>query len=172
MIDNKDFTIKYGQHKSLSIYNSLPMKKFLIILLLACSLFSHAQNTRISILTQFLSDIIIIDGTKLDKQQPIISINAIAQTKASKTIDINRESINSALNEAKNYKYCLISVEGHTLVKVIDFNDSSPSGAWHSAMPLCKGYIQKSSVLHEKKDYLKNLIGRPDSQKRTMYLFN
>ena len=113
-----------------------------------------------------------LDGNKLNKQQPIISINAIVKSKAEKAIEINSESIGKALLEAKNYKHCLISVDGHTLVRVISFEDSSPSGAWRAAMPLCKGYIQKAGVLHEKKDYLKNLIGRPDTQIRTMYLFN
>jgi len=148
------------------------MKKFIIILLVTCSLTSEAQNTKITVLKQFLSDIIKLDGKQLNKQQPIISINEIAQTEADKTIEINRESISTALQEAQNYKYCLISVDAHTLVKVISFKDSSPSGAWHAAMPMCKGYIQRSGVLHEQKDYLKNLIGRPDSQVRMMYLFN
>jgi len=148
------------------------MKKFIIILLIVSGLSSQAQNTKIIVLKQFLSDIIKVDAMKLNKQQPIISINQIAQEKAEKAITINRESIGSALLEAKNYKYCLISVDSHTLLRVISFKDNSPSGAWRTAMPLCKGYIQRSGVLHEKKDYLKNLIGRPDSQIRTMYLFN
>ncbi len=148
------------------------MKKFIIILLVVSGLSCQAQNTKIIVLKQFLSDIIQVDALELNKQQPIISINEIAQTEAEKAITIDRESIGSALLEAKNYKYCLISVDAHTLVRVISFKDSSPSGAWRTAMPLCKGYIQRSGVLYEKKDYLKNLIGRPDSQVRTMYLFN
>ncbi len=148
------------------------MKKFIIILFVLSSLSSQAQNTKIIVLKQFLTDIIKLDGNKLNKQQPIISINEIAKSKAEKAIEINSESIGKALLEAENYKHCLISVDGHTLVRVISFKDSSPSGAWRAAMPLCKGYIQKAGVLHEKKDYLKNLIGRPDSQIRTMYLFN
>jgi len=148
------------------------MKKILIILLVVSGLSSQAQNTKIIVLKQFLSDIINVDAKQLNNQQPIISINEIAKAKAEKVITINRETIGSALLEAKNYKYCLISVDAHTLVRVISFKDISPSGAWRAAMPLCKGYIQRSGVLHEKKDYLKNLIGRPDSQVRTMYLFN
>ena len=148
------------------------MKKFIIILLFACSLSSQAQDTKIAILKQFVSDVIAIDAKTLNQQLPIISINEIAQEKADKAIEINRESISKSLLEAKNYKHCLISVDGHTIVRVISFTDSSPSGAWRASMPLCKGYVQKSGVLYEKKDYLKNLIGRPDSQVRMMYLFN
>ena len=148
------------------------MKNLIIILLVACSLSSHAQNTKTAVLKQFISDIFTLDDSKLNQQQPIISINEIAQTKASKTFEIDRESISKALIEAKNYKHCLIIVDGHTLIRVVNFKDNSPSGAWHTAMPLSKAYIQKAGVLHEKKDYLKNLIGRPDSQVRMMYLFN
>lgn len=148
------------------------MKKFIIILFVLSGLASQAQNTKITVIKQFLTDIIKIDGKELDKQQPIISINKIAKSKAEKSIDLNSESIGKALIEAENYKHCLISVNEHTLVKVLSFKNTSPSGAWHAAMPFCKGYIQKSGVLHEKKDYLKNIIGRPDSQIRTMYLFN
>jgi hypothetical protein len=148
------------------------MKKFIIILFVLTSLSSQAQNTKIIVLKQFLTDIIKLDGIKLNKQQPIISINKIAKSEAGKVIEIDSENIGKALLEAKNYKHCLISVDDHTLIRVVSFKDSSPSGAWRAAMPLCKGYIQKSGVLYEKKGYLKNLIGRPDSQIRTMYLFN
>jgi len=148
------------------------MKKFIIVLLVAFSLTSQAQNTKTAILQQFISDVITIDGETLDQQQPIITINEIAQAKADKAIEITRESIGRSLLEAKNFKYCLISIDGHTLIRVLNFKDNSPSGAWRTAMPFCKGYIQRSGVLYEKKDYLKNLIGRPDSQVRMMYLFN
>jgi len=148
------------------------MRKFIIILFVLTSYSSQAQNTKIIVLKQFLTDIIKLDGKVLDKEQPIASINEIAKLKADKTIEINYETIGNALLEAKNYKHCLISVDGHTLLKVVSFKDSSLSGTWHVATPLCKGYVQKSGVLYEKKDYLKNLIGSPDSQIRTMYLFN
>lgn len=148
------------------------MKKFIIVLLVAFSLPSQAQNTKTAILEQFISDIITIDGESLDQQQPIITINEIAQAKADKAIEITRESIGRSLLEAKRFKHCLISIDGHTLIRVMNFKDNSPSGAWHTAMPFCKGYIQRSGLLYEKEDYLKNIIGRPDSQVRMMYLFN
>lgn len=147
------------------------LKNIIIILFVFTSLSSHAQNTKTIVLKQFLTDIVKLDGKALDEEQPIISICEIAKSKADKTIEINYETIGSALLEAKNYKHCLITVDAHTLVKVVSFKDSSLSGIWHVATPICKGYIQKSGVLYDKKDYLKNLIGKPDSQIRTMYLF-
>jgi len=148
------------------------MKKFIIVLLMACTLSSQAQNTKITVLKQFLSDVINFNGKTFDEQQPIISIGQMAQANASEVIEITKENLKQALVEANSFKHCLIIVDHHTVIRVVDYKDCSPSGCWHACMPLSKAYVQKTGVLHEKKDYLKNLIGRPDSQKRTMYLFN
>ena len=147
------------------------MKKFTIVLIMACTLSSQAQNTKITILKQFLSDVINFDGKAFNEEQPIISMSELAQDNASEIIEITRENIKLALNEAKSFKHCLIIVEHHTITRIIDHEDCSPSGCWHACMPLSKAYIQRNGILEEKRDYLKNLIGRPDSQKRTMYLF-
>jgi len=148
------------------------MRKFIIVMIMTFTLSSQAQSTKIIVLKQFLSDVMKFDGKAFDQQQPIISISEIAQANAAKVIEITRENIKPALEEAKSYKHCLVIVDAHTVVRVINNKDCSPSGAWRTAMPLSKGYIQKAGVLYEKKDYMKYLIGRPDSQTRTMYLFN
>ena len=148
------------------------MKKFIIILSMACSLSSQAQNTKITVLKQFLSDLINFDGIAFNEDQPIINISQMAHEHAAEIIIITRENIKLALIEAKTFKHCLIIGEHHTLIRIIDNEDCSPSNLWGASMPLSRAYIQKKGVLDEKKDYLKNLIGRPDSQKRTMYLFN
>jgi len=148
------------------------MKKFIIILIMACSLSSQAQNTKITVLKQFLSDLINFDGRVFNEEQPIISISSMAHEKAAEIIIITRENIKLALIEAKTFKHCLIIGEHHTLIRIIDNEDCSPSNLWRTSMPLSRAYIQKKGVLDEKKDYLNKLIGRPDSQIRTMYLFN
>jgi len=38
-------------------------------------------------------------------------------------------------------------------------------------MPHAEGYIKKGGLTY-KKDYINNIIGLPDAQERTMYLFN
>lgn len=148
------------------------MKKFIIILLVACSLSSQAQNAKITVLKQFLSDLINFDGKAFNEEQPIISISQMAHNNAAEIIKITRENIKLALIEAKSFKHCLIISEHHTLIRIVDNEDCSPSYLWGTCMPLSRAYIQKNGVFDEKKDYLKNVIGRPDSQKRTMYLFN
>jgi len=139
---------------------------------MACSLSSQAQNTKITVLKQFLSDLINFDGRVFNEEQPIISISSMAHEKAAEIIIITRENIKLALIEAKTFKHCLIIGEHHTLIRIIDNEDCSPSNLWRTSMPLSRAYIQKKGVLDEKKDYLNKLIGRPDSQIRTMYLFN
>ncbi len=148
------------------------MKKFIIILTMAFTLSSHAQNTKITMLKGFLSDIINFDGIEFDESQPIISINQIAKNNAAEIIKISHRNIKLALTEAKSFNHCLIIVEHHTLIRIVDYEDCSSSSNWETCMPLSRAYIQKYRVLNEKKDYLKNVIGRPDSQERTMYLFN
>lgn len=147
------------------------MKKFIIILIMACTLSGHAQNTKVTVLKQFLSDIINFNGEVLNEQQPIISIGKMSKDHASEIIEITRESMKAALIEAKSFNHCLIIVNYHTIIRITDNEDCSPSGSWQTCMPLSKAYIQKAGMLYEKKGYMKNLIGRPDSQKRTMYLF-
>ena len=148
------------------------MKKFIIILCLISSFSSQAQNTKITVLKQFLSDLINFDGRAINEDQPIISISPMAHENAAEIIIITRENMNLALIEAKTFKHCLIIGEHHTVIRIVDNEDCSPSNLWGTSMPLSRAYIQRKGVLVEKKDYLKNLIGRPDSQVRTMYLFN
>ncbi|MGZ2368923.1 hypothetical protein ACXR6G_03980 [Ancylomarina sp. YFZ004] len=148
------------------------MKKFIIILSMACSLSCQAQNTKITVLKEFLSDFINFDGKALNEAQPIISISQMAHENAAEIIKISRENIKLALVEAKSFKHCLIIGDHHTLIRIVDNEDCSLSNLWGVPMPLSRAYIQRDGVLNETKDYLKNLIGRPDSQKRTMYLFN
>ena len=148
------------------------MKKFIIILSMVYSLSSQAQNTKITVLKEFISDIINFEGKTLNEDQPIISINSMARETAAEVIIITRENINLALIEAKTFKHCLIISNHHTLIRILNIEDCSPSNLWGTSMPLSRAYIQKNGTLHKKKDHLNNLIGRPDSQVRTMYLFN
>lgn len=130
-----------------------------------------AQNTKVEVLKEFLKGTIQLDVGDIDLGQPISSINELASKKADKVIDLTKENVAEVLAEAKNYSRCIITVGVHTIVNIIDFEDCSPSGAWGVCMPMGKGYIQKAGVLNEVRDYLKNIIGRPGSQERKVFLF-
>jgi len=116
----------------------------------------------------------LTDVTALEKETtttPIKNLIALAKTNASSVIAINKDNIKASLQTAKAYKHAVIVVGVHTAVKVTDLADCKASGAWGACMPMAEGYI-KRGALNYKKDYINNIIGLPDTQERTMYLFN
>ena len=147
------------------------MKKSIVILLVLIGFSLSAQNTKLEVLKAFVAGSINFNDEFADLGQPISTINKLAEQQADKTVDLNKENIKETLDLAKTYKTCIITVGNHTLVKITNFNDCSPSGAWGTCMPMGKGYVQKSGILNEKNGYIKNIIGRPASQNIKAYLF-
>lgn len=147
------------------------MKKSIFIFLVFLSVTLSAQNTKVEVLKEFLKGSVQIEAGAVDLGQPILSINDFATAQADKTLVLTKENIAEVLAEAKTYSTCIVTVGVHTIVRVTDFDDCSPSGVWGVCMPMGKGYIQKSGVLTEVNDYLKNIIGRPGSQERKVFLF-
>lgn len=127
------------------------------------------KSNSTGITMDFLEDISTLE--KDTSPNPIEAFKAIAKTNAKKTILINKENIVSSLEEAKGYKYVLITVGLHTIVKVTDLSNCKISASWGACMPYAEGYVKKGS-LQPKADYVNNIIGTPDSQERTLYLFN
>ena len=147
------------------------MKKSLVLLFILIGFSLSAQNTKVEVLKEFLSGTVNLNEDAIDLGQPIITINEKAEQQADKTIELTKENIKETLELAKDYKTCIITVGVHTIVKITDFDDCSPSGAWRACMPMGKGYVQKAGVLNELNDYIKNIIGRPGSQERKVFLF-
>ena len=147
------------------------MKKSIFIFFILFGFALSAQNTKVEVLKEFLKGSFQLDVATIDLEQPIFSINELATVKADKVFDLTKENVTEVFTEAKNYSTCIITVGVHTIVKVTDFEDCSPSGAWGTCMPMGKGYIQKAGVLNVARDYLKNIIGRPGTQERKVFLF-
>ena len=141
-----------------------------VLLLLMGFTTAQAQNYKAQTIKDFLKDVISLENETVSDANPIDSFNKIATSKASKTIKVNKENIESSLAEAAKHKHCVITVGMHTIVKVSDLENCIHSGSWGTCMPYGEGYIQKGSLLPYK-DYINNIIGRPDEQERTMYLF-
>ena len=83
---------------------------------------------------------------------------------------MDKNNIETVLTEAKTYKNCVIITGNHTIVKILDFDDCKQSSSWGYCMPTAEGYIKKGELVSQE-DYINNIIGRPDAQKRTVYLF-
>jgi hypothetical protein len=122
----------------------------------------------ISIFTNFVRDVKTLK--KYKRHDAFKRLKEIASNEASKRILLSKSSVKSFLREAEDYKYCIIFVADHTVVKVNDFSDCKKSGSWGVCMPKGEGYIIKGKWNY-KKDYINNIIGRADRQKRMVYLY-
>ncbi len=128
--------------------------------------YSKAQGSAAETMKQFLKDIPALASEKITT---IGDLSAASKTKASKTIDLSKENMAEALKEAQG-KTCIIVVENHTIVKFNDVKKCNFSGSWGACMPYGEGYIQNVS-LKSVNDYINNIIGKPDTQKRVLFLF-
>lgn len=151
------------------------MKPFLVILALiiftACSQGTKNGNTDSmdpSIVGEFLQNTDILENAEV--KNPIASFSELADDQAIDKMDLDKKSIADLLEKAKEFSHTVIIVEDHTIVKITDLSDCTKSTSWGACMPLCEGFIKKGDLI-KKVDYLNNIIGLPDGQKRTAYFF-
>ncbi|PPK94482.1 MULTISPECIES: hypothetical protein [Nonlabens] len=119
--------------------------------------------------TDFLKD--IKSFARSEKGNSIENFQKLADDTAAEKIDISKENFGEALKKATDFKYIFITVENHTVVKIDDVSKCKPSGSWATCVPYAQGYIKKGDMIYQE-DYANNIIGLPNDQKRTMYLFN
>lgn len=122
-----------------------------------------------SLVDQFLANTSFLEEVEGDN--PIESLAIIAEKQANQKINFGKNNIKSVLKQAKEYSGFFIIVENHTIVKIDDLDNCNPSGSWNACMPFGEGYIKKGKLV-QREDYINNIIGLPDSQQRTAYLFN
>ena len=140
----------------------------LLILITSCSNTSKQKRVYTPEI-EILKDIKTLESN--EGKTPIISFKNFADSEADKSIILSKKNITPSLIKAKQYKYCIIIVGAHTIVKILDFKNCKQSGSWGTCMPIAEGYIKKGSLKY-KKDFINNIIGLPDNQERIMYLFN
>ena len=119
--------------------------------------------------TNFLKDTRSL--SRVNVQNPIEEFEQNAKSVAAKTMNISKETLDEFLELGKEYKSGVIVVEDHTIVRIDDFETCTNSASWKACIPFGEGYIKKGELVFQK-DYINNIIGRPDSQKRVGYLFN
>lgn len=140
----------------------------IMIVLISCGKEKNSSTTTNSKISSYLTNIKKLEDITVS---PIKTITTLAEESASKSISLEKSSIKESLLKVQDYKHALIIVENHTVVKIINLKDCKQSGSWGACMPMGEGYIKKGNLNH-KKDYLNNIIGLPDNQDRTLYLFN
>jgi len=149
----------------------MKIKTFGIFFLFFVTLGLFAQQSKVETLQSFLGGALTLDSETINQNEPIASVVELAQKNAAKSIELSKENMESSLAEARNYKTCIIAAGKYTIVKITDHNDCTQSNAWATCMPQGVGYIQKSGELNSKEGYINNIIGIPDTQKRTLFLF-
>ncbi len=122
-----------------------------------------------AIVTDFLKNIESLE--KEESNNPINAFREAADASAERVIALTKENMSEVLTEAKKYKYCVITTGDHTIVKIDDPENCKQSGSWGACMPYATGYIKKGELIFQE-DYINFIIGRPDDQERTAYLFN
>ena len=147
------------------------MKKTFLLLAMAFSVlqFSNAQDNAAKV-QALLNGIINFDEAELSAVTPIQSVNRIASQQADTTLVLSKESIESALSTAKAYSKGIVTVGQHTIVLIENWNDCQQSGAWGTCMPQGRGFVKKGELI-EMSNYINNIIGVPDAQRRTLFLF-
>ncbi len=128
---------------------------------------SEADSAR---LQSVLQDVHSINNWS--EHNPVEVFLELANREAEESIAVSKATIGNALYKAKSYEYCAMVVDNHTLVTIADVEHCQNSGSWNECMPYAVGYIQKSGKLVAQRDYLNNIIGRPDMQQRVLFLFN
>ncbi len=141
-----------------------------LFLFLAIGLYANGQSNAETLET-FLTDIISFENVKLDPNRPISQIRRLAMQQADTLFILSPENINEAIKTAEGYQHCIIFIERHTIVKITDINNTIWSGSWETSMPYGEGYIQRAE-LEKVTDYINNIIGTPDIQKRGFFLFD
>ncbi len=153
------------------------MKKLLALALIASlascgnqeSANSNSNNTENKVVADFLRNPKTLE--KIEDGNPIVQFQEAAQDVASESFTLTKNNIEDLLETAKEFEHCVITAGDHTIVMITDFDDCKPSGSWGACMPMAEGYIKKGD-LEPQEDYINNIIGTPDGQERTVYLFN
>ena len=138
------------------------------LFLVSCGNSSKKLNNQTNIVTEFLRDISTLENDTI--KRPIDSFKTLANQIADKKIVFTADNIKKVLVKARDYSSCVIVTANHTIVKIDDLDDCQQSGSWKACMPMCSGYIKRGK-LNSENDYMNNVIGRPDEQKRVAFLF-
>lgn len=151
------------------------MKKIILPLIVLAFIACNSDNsteasgdTNKTIVADFLTNVESFEA--IEEKAPISYFAKLANDIAEETATVTKDNIQDVLDAAKHYGKCIIIVGDHTIVKIDNVEDCKQSGSWGACMPMAKGYIKRGDLDYQE-DYINNIIGTPDSQERTAYLF-
>ena len=156
----------------MKIANYIHLLCFASILIIGCNsktdVNSEEDQLQDNIVSKFLSDVKSIESDT--NTNPIVAFKDLAEEIAEDKIVVSKKNIKKVLIKSKEYSNCVIVTGNHTIVKIISFDNCQQSGSWEACMPKVEGYIKKGK-LNYKKDFMNNVIGKPDKQERVAYFF-
>jgi hypothetical protein len=147
-------------------------RTFIALIFLALTFTATKAQGNVEQIKELLTGIVNFEGSTITENQTIHNVSRIASQQADTMLFITDKNIAQILAYSKSYSHGIITVGQHTIVKIDDWDNCQQSGAWKTCMPYGKGFIkQKEGELKSINDYINNIIGIPDSQRRTLFLF-
>ena len=155
----------------MKITNYIYLLSFASILITGCNSKTDVNPEDLvqeNTVSKFLIDVKSLESDT--NTNPIVAFKDLAEEIAEDKIVVSKKNIKKVLIMSKEYSNCVIVTGNHTIVKILSFDNCQQSGSWEACMPKVEGYIKKGK-LNYKKDFMNNVIGKPDKQKRVAYFF-
>ena len=157
----------------MKITNYVYLIFFALVLIIGCNskteLNPDRNKKQENIVSKFLSDLKSLESDT--NRNPIVAFKDLAEEIAEDKMVVSKKNIKKVLIKSKEYSNCVIVTGNHTIVKVLSFDNCQQSGSWEACMPTVEGYIKKGK-LNYKKDFMNNVVGKPDKQERVAFFFN
>ena len=157
----------------MKITNYIYLLYFASILIIGCNsktdVNPEEDQFQHNTVSKFLIDVKSLESDT--NTNPIVAFKDLAEEIAEDKIVVSKKNIKKVLIMSKEYSNCVIVTGNHTIVKILSFDNCQQSGSWEACMPKVEGYIKKGK-LNYKKDFMNNVIGKPDKQERVAYFFN
>ena len=157
----------------MKITNYIHLLYFASILIIGCNSKTDVNleedQFQHNTVSKFLIDVKSLESDT--NTNPIVAFKDLAEEIAEDKIVVSKKNIKIVLIMSKEYSNCVIVTGNHTIVKILSFDNCQQSSSWKACMPTVEGYIKKGK-LNYKKDFMNNVIGKPDIQERVAYFFN
>lgn len=157
----------------MKITNYIHLLYFASILIIGCNSKTDVNleedQFQHNTVSKFLIDVKSLESDT--NTNPIVAFKDLAEEIAEDKIVVSKKNIKKVLIMSKEYSNCVIVTGNHTIVKILSFDNCQQSSSWKACMPTVEGYIKKGK-LNYKKDFMNNVIGKPDIQERVAYFFN